>query len=137
VAQIEKVDKVKAVRKEKQQKRKKRNDLLAKVDLIFDKNAIDAPKGQKLVDQIAAFALASALLLKAKEINKAAEKRKAIKDAIDKFKSGVWSLKTTQKVDSNTEEEEEEDSDNLFQYIFSKIFFVIRIFKKRMKFSVI
>jgi hypothetical protein len=37
-----------------------------------------------------------------------------IKDAIGKFRSGVWSLKTSQEVDSNTEEEEEdsEDSDN-------------------------
>jgi len=96
VAQIEKVDKARAVRKEKQRKRKKRNDILAEVDLIFDKDAMDGLKGQKLADQIAAFALACA---------------KAIKYAIDKLKSGVWSLKTTQEMDSNREEEGE-DSDN-------------------------
>jgi hypothetical protein len=106
------MDKARAVRKKKQRKREKRNDILAKVDLIFDKDAIDGLKGQKLADQIAALALAGAPLPKAKDRNKTDEKRKAIKDAIEKFKSGVWSLKTTQEVDSNTEEEEE-DSDNI------------------------
>ena len=38
---MEKVDKVKAVKKKKQRKRKKQSHVLAKVDLIFDKDAID------------------------------------------------------------------------------------------------
>ena len=86
--------------------------MLAKVDLIFDKDIIDGLKGQKLTDQIAAFALAGAPLPKAKDRNKADDKRKAIKNAIDQFQSGVWSLKSPQEEESTTEEENDDDDDS-------------------------
>ena len=90
--------------------------MLAKVDLIFDKDVIDGLKGQKLTDQIAAFALVCAPLLKAKDRNEADEKRKVIKDAIDQFGLGLWSVKPPHKEDSTEEEKEDaedsEDSDN-------------------------
>ena len=117
LAQIGKVEKERAARKKIQRKKRERNAMLAKVDLIFDKDVIDGLKGQKLTDQIAAFALVGAPLPKAKDRNKADDKRKAIKNAIDQFKSGLWSLKPPQEQESSTEEEKEdaedsEDSDN-------------------------
>ena len=117
LAQIGKVEKERTARKKTQRKKKERNAMLAKIALIFDKNVIDDLKGQKLTDQITAFALVSAPLPKAKDRNKADDKRKAIKNAIDQFKSGLWSLKPPQEQESITEEEKEdaedsEDSDN-------------------------
>jgi ribosomal protein L12E/L44/L45/RPP1/RPP2 len=92
--------------------------MLAKVDLIFDKDVIDGLKGQKLTDQISAFALVGAPLPEAKDRNKADNKRKAIKDAIDKFGLGPWSVKPPHEEESTEEEKEDaddsEDSDNLF-----------------------
>ena len=93
--------------------------MLAKVDLIFDKDVIDGLKGQKLTDQIAAFALVGAPLPKAKDRNKADDKRKAIKNAIDQFGLDLWSVKPPHKEESTEEEKEDpedpedpEDSDN-------------------------
>ena len=85
MAQIGKVERERAARKKAQRKKKERNAMLAKVDLIFDKDVIDGLKGQKLRDQIAAFALAGAPLPMAKDRKIADDKRKAIKDVIDKF----------------------------------------------------
>jgi hypothetical protein len=114
LAQIGKVERERAARKKAQRKKKERNAMLAKVDLIFDKDVIDGLKGQKLTDQIAAFALAGAPLPMAKDRKIADDKRKAIKDVIDKFISGDWSLKDPQEEDSSTEEEDDdsEDPDN-------------------------
>jgi len=97
LAQIGKVEKERAARKKTQRKKKERNAMLAKIDLIFDKNVIEGLKGQKLTDQIAAFALAGAPLPMAKDRKIADDKRKAIKDVIDKFISGGWSLRTLRK----------------------------------------
>jgi hypothetical protein len=116
LAQIGKVEKERAARKKTQRKKRERNSMLAKVDLIFDKDVINGLKGQKLTDQIAAFALVGAPLPKAKDRNKADDKRKAIKDAIDQFGLGIWSVKSPHEEESTEEEKEDaddsEDSDN-------------------------
>jgi hypothetical protein len=54
LAQIRKVEKERATRKKTQRKKRERNAMLAKVDLIFDKDVINGLKDQKLTDQIAA-----------------------------------------------------------------------------------
>jgi hypothetical protein len=114
LAQIGKVGRERAARKKAQRKKKERNARIAKVALIFDKDVIDGLKGQKLTDQIAAFALAGAPLPRAKDRKIADDKRKAIKKVIDKFKSGDWSLKGPQEEESSTEEydDDSEDPDN-------------------------
>src|SRR6267154_2145951 len=93
LAQIGKVEKERAARKKTQRKKKERNTMLSKFDLMFDKDVIDGLKGQKLTDQIAAFDLVGAPLPKAKDRNKAGDKRKTIKNAIDQFVLDLRSLK--------------------------------------------
>jgi hypothetical protein len=95
---------------------KDRKAVVKKVDLIFDKDVVGGLKGQKLADQIAAFTLACAPLPMAKDRTTVDEKRKAIKDVIDLFHLGKWSLNAFQE-ESSTEEEKDgdgdlEDSDN-------------------------
>ena len=83
--------------------------MVKKVDLIFDKDVVGGLKGQKLADH-------QITLLMAKDRTTADEKRKAIKDVIDLFHLGKWSLKAVQEEKSSTEEKDGdcdlEDSDN-------------------------
>jgi len=81
-------------KRKKEKEAKARSDAkaaqLEKVALIFDKNIVTNLKGQKLVEQVDAFYHFGAPLGLRKDIRVVADKRIALKLAIDEYNSGKW-----------------------------------------------
>src|ERR1700677_4528905 len=116
-------EKVAAYMMEKTKKKKKRektakkqadeNSRLAKVTLIFDKNVIEGLKGKGLQDQSDAFRIFRAPLPKLKkDVRLAANKKKAIQEAIDKYEVKIWVPKLLDNGDTDNSQADEEDREN-------------------------
>ena len=104
-------------KKEKREKTAKKqadeNSRLAKVTLIFDKNVIEGLKGKGLQDQLDAFRLFQAPLPKLKkDVRLAADKKKAIQEAIDKYEAKIWVPKLLDNEDTDNSQADEEDREN-------------------------
>jgi hypothetical protein len=88
---VEKTNQRKEKKKVDTKKQADEKSRLARVTLIFDNNVIEGLMGKALQDHLDAFRLFGAPLPKLKkDVRLVADKKKAIKEAIDKYEAKVW-----------------------------------------------
>jgi hypothetical protein len=116
-AMIEEGEKNVQKKRENEEKRtQKATEKIARlnlVTLIFDKSQIDLLKGPKLQDQVNAFRLAETkpTIPKNNVIRLVHLKKAAIKEAIDGFETGLWTLPTSPRIVNTPDNQSEQEND--------------------------